>query len=117
MIPLSVLDLSPVLAGVRESHALWHTLELAQAADRLGYRRHWLAEHHSIPSVASTAPEVLIGHVADRTSRIRVGAGGIMLPNHPPLHIAGAHTRFSLPGHATGESHVPAHSITHEPAK
>lgn len=88
MIPLSVLDLSPVLAGVPESYALRHTLELAQAADRLGYRRYWLAEHHSIPSVVSTAPEVLIGHVADRTSRIRVGSGGIMLPNHSPLHIA-----------------------------
>jgi luciferase family oxidoreductase group 1 len=88
MVPLSVLDLSPVLAGVPESHALRHTLELAQAADRLGYRRYWLAEHHSIASVVSTAPEILIGHVADRTARIRVGAGGIMLPNHSPLHIA-----------------------------
>ncbi len=86
--PLSVLDLSPAVAGEGESQAVWRTLDLARHADRLGFRRYWLAEHHSIPSVVSTAPEVLIGHVADRTSRIRVGSGGIMLPNHSPLRVA-----------------------------
>jgi luciferase family oxidoreductase group 1 len=88
LIPLSVLDLSPIAAGSNDSQALNNTLDLARTADRLGYTRYWLAEHHSIPSVASTAPEIMIGHVASVTERIRVGAGGIMLPNHPPLRIA-----------------------------
>jgi luciferase family oxidoreductase group 1 len=88
LIPLSVLDLSPIAAGSKDSSALNNTLDLARTADRLGYTRYWLAEHHSIPSVASTAPEIMIGHVASVTERIRVGAGGIMLPNHPPLRIA-----------------------------
>jgi luciferase family oxidoreductase group 1 len=87
-IPLSVLDLSPISAGSSGAQALRNTLDLAQLADRLGYRRYWLAEHHNIPSVASTAPEVMISHVASLTSRMRVGSGGIMLPNHAPLHVA-----------------------------
>jgi luciferase family oxidoreductase group 1 len=86
--PLSVLDLSPIAAGSKDSEALINTLDLAKAADRLGYARYWLAEHHSIPSVASTAPQIMIGHVASVTNRIRVGAGGIMLPNHAPLRVA-----------------------------
>lgn len=90
LMPLSVLDLSPIVSGSKDSEALTNTLNLAQVADRLGYTRYWLAEHHSIPSVASTAPEIMIGHVASVTSRIRVGAGGIMLPNHAPLRIAEA---------------------------
>ena len=88
LIPLSILDLSPIAAGAKDSQALLNTLDLAKAAERLGYSRYWLAEHHNIPSVASTAPEIMIGHVASVTERIRVGAGGIMLPNHAPLRIA-----------------------------
>jgi len=85
---LSVLDLSPVGSGSDAARALRNTLELARLADRLGYERYWLAEHHNLPSVASPAPEVMIGHVAMETERIRVGAGGIMLPNHAPLKVA-----------------------------
>jgi luciferase family oxidoreductase group 1 len=77
---LSVLDLSPVSSGSNGAQALRNTLEVARLADRLGYERYWLAEHHNLPSVASSAPEVMIGHVASETSSIRVGAGGIMLP-------------------------------------
>src|SRR5271165_827402 len=86
--PLSVLDLSPVASGSSDAQALRNTLDLARLADRLGYVRYWLAEHHNIPSVASTAPEIMIAHVAMVTSRMRVGSGGIMLPNHAPLRIA-----------------------------
>ena len=85
---LSVLDVSPVSAGSNGAQALRNTLDLARLADRLGYERYWLAEHHNLPGVASSAPEVMIGHVASETSRIRVGAGGIMLPNHAPLKVA-----------------------------
>ena len=85
---LSVLDLSPVGSGSTSTNALQNTLELGRLADRLGYSRYWLAEHHNLPSVASSAPEIMIGHVASETSRIRVGAGGIMLPNHAPLKVA-----------------------------
>jgi luciferase family oxidoreductase group 1 len=84
---LSVLDLSPVSSGSNGAQALHNTLELARLTDQLGYERYWLAEHHNLPSVASSAPEVMIGHVASETSRIRVGAGGIMLPNHAPLRV------------------------------
>ena len=85
---LSVLDVSPVSSGSDGARALRNTLELARLTDRLGYERYWLAEHHNLPSVASSAPEVMIGHVANVTERIRVGAGGIMLPNHAPLKVA-----------------------------
>jgi luciferase family oxidoreductase group 1 len=85
---LSVLDLSPVSSGSNGAQALRNTLELARLADRIGYERYWLAEHHNLPSVTSSAPEVMIGHVANETSRIRVGASGIMLPNHAPLRVA-----------------------------
>jgi luciferase family oxidoreductase group 1 len=85
---LSVLDLSPVAAGSGESQALRNTLDLARRVDRLGYKRYWLAEHHNIPSVASSAPEIMIAHVATLTAHLRVGSGGIMLPNHAPLRIA-----------------------------
>ena len=84
---LSVLDLSPVSSGSNGAQALHNTLELARLTDQLGYERYWLAEHHNLLSVASSAPEVMIGHVASETSRIRVGAGGIMLPNHAPLRV------------------------------
>ena len=88
MIPLSVLDLSPVVEGGDVSQSLANTLDLARHAESLGYRRYWLAEHHNMPGIASAATSVVIGHVAAGTSTIRVGAGGIMLPNHAPLVIA-----------------------------
>jgi luciferase family oxidoreductase group 1 len=87
-IAYSVLDLSPIVAGSDAAAALRNTLDLARHAERWGYNRYWLAEHHNIPGVASAATAVVIGHVAGGTSRIRVGAGGIMLPNHAPLVIA-----------------------------
>ena len=84
----SVLDLSPVVAGGTAADALRNSLDLARHAEAWGYRRYWLAEHHGIPGVASAATAVVIGHVAGGTSRIRVGSGGVMLPNHAPLVIA-----------------------------
>src|SRR3954471_10352273 len=88
MVPLSVLDLAPIVAGATAADAFRNTLDLARHAERLGYHRYWLAEHHNMPGVASAATAVVIGHVAAGTSRIRVGAGGVMLPNHAPLVIA-----------------------------
>jgi luciferase family oxidoreductase group 1 len=88
MIPFSVLDLSPIVVGSTAAQSLHNTLDLARHAERWGYRRYWLAEHHSMPGIASAATSVVIGHVAAGTSTIRVGAGGIMLPNHSPLVIA-----------------------------
>jgi luciferase family oxidoreductase group 1 len=84
----SILDLSPVPEGATAADALAHTLDLARHAEGWGYHRYWLAEHHNMPGVASAATSVVIGHVAAGTSSIRVGAGGIMLPNHAPLVIA-----------------------------
>ncbi len=86
--PLSVLDLAPIVEGGDAAQSFRHSLSLAQQAERLGYRRFWLAEHHGMPGIASAATAVLIAHVAAGTERIRVGAGGIMLPNHSPLVIA-----------------------------
>jgi luciferase family oxidoreductase group 1 len=88
MIPLSVLDLSPIVAGGTPSQSFSNSLDLAQRAERLGYHRFWVAEHHGIPGVASAATSVVMAHIAGGTSTIRVGAGGIMLPNHAPLLIA-----------------------------
>lgn len=88
MIPLSVLDLAPIVEGGDAAQSFRRSVELAQHAERLGYRRFWLAEHHGMPGIASAATSVLIGHVAGQTRTIRVGAGGIMLPNHSPLVIA-----------------------------
>ena len=85
---LSVLDLAPVPEGSDAGQALRNSRHLAQAAERLGYTRYWLAEHHNMPGIASAATTVAIGYVAEGTSRIRVGAGGIMLPNHAPLQVA-----------------------------
>ena len=90
MIPFSILDLAPVTEGSDAGQAFRNTLDLAQLGERLGYRRYWLAEHHNMPGIASAATAVLIGHVAGGTSTIRVGAGGIMLPNHAPLQVAEA---------------------------
>src|SRR5471032_1500608 len=88
MIPLSVLDLSPIKQGSDAAAALRESLALARHVEALGYRRYWLAEHHNMPGIASAATAVAISHVAAGTSHIRVGAGGIMLPNHAPLVIA-----------------------------
>lgn len=88
MIPLSVLDLSPIVEGSNASVSLRNSRELAQLTEKLGFHRYWLAEHHGMAGIASAATAVVIGHVAAGTSTIRVGAGGIMLPNHAPLIIA-----------------------------
>jgi len=88
MIPFSVLDLSPICQGATAADAFRNTLDLARAAERLGFIRYWLAEHHNMPGIASAATAVVIGHVAAGTKTIRVGSGGIMLPNHAPLVIA-----------------------------
>jgi luciferase family oxidoreductase group 1 len=88
MIALSVLDLSPILEGGGPSQSFRNSLDLAQHAERRGYKRYWLAEHHGMPGIASAATSILIGHIAGGTTSIRVGAGGIMLPNHSPLVIA-----------------------------
>ncbi len=87
-VPLSVLELSPVARGGTPRDALMGTIELAKHVEALGYNRFWLAEHHNMPGIASSAPAVLIGHVAAATSTMRVGSGGVMLPNHPPLVVA-----------------------------
>ena len=88
MVPFSVLDLSPVVKGGTPAQAFRNTLDLAQHAERWGYTRFWLAEHHNMPGIASAATAVLIAHVAGGTTTIRVGSGGVMLPNHAPLVIA-----------------------------
>jgi luciferase family oxidoreductase group 1 len=88
MIPFSILDLSPVIQGATPADAFRNTLDLAQHAEKWGYHRYWLAEHHNMPGIASAATSIVIAHVAAGTSTIRVGSGGIMLPNHAPLVIA-----------------------------
>jgi luciferase family oxidoreductase group 1 len=88
MPPLSVLDLSPVASGSSGAQALANSLDLARLADRLGYTRYWVAEHHNLPSIASSDPEIMIGQIAGATEHLRVGAGGVMLPNHAPLMVA-----------------------------
>src|SRR3546814_17457612 len=88
MIPYSLLDLAPVTEGSTPREAFANTLDLARHAEALGYHRYWLAEHHNMPGIASAATAVLIGHVAGGTSTIRVGAGGVVLPNHAPLPVA-----------------------------
>ena len=88
IVPLSVLDLSPIVEGGSAAQAFRNTLDLAQHAELWGYRRFWLAEHHNMPGIASAATAVLIGHVGAGTGTIRIGAGGIMLPNHAPLQVA-----------------------------
>ena len=87
-LPFSVLDLAPVPQGTAVGQALHNSLDLARHAEKLGYHRYWLAEHHNMPGIASAATAVVIGHVAAGTSTIRVGSGGVMLPNHSPLVIA-----------------------------
>ena len=88
MIPLSVLDLSVVTTGTRPAQALQNSIDLARHVDGLGFVRYWLAEHHNLASVASPAPDLMIGQIAAVTKNIRVGSGGVMLPNHAPLVVA-----------------------------
>ena len=87
-VPFSVLDLSPIGEGGTPGQALRDTRELAKAVEGLGYHRMWVAEHHNMPGIASSAPAVLLAHLADATSTMRLGSGGVMLPNHPPLVVA-----------------------------
>jgi len=125
MIPLSVLDLAPVVEGGDAAGALRNTLDLARHAERWGYHRFWLAEHHGMPGIASAATAVVIAHVAAGTSTIRVGAGGIMLPNHSPLVIAeqfgtlaALHPgRIDLGlGRAPGSDQIVARALRRDPA-
>jgi luciferase family oxidoreductase group 1 len=88
LVPLSVLDLSPVTTATPASAALRNSIDLALLADQLGYKRYWVAEHHNLANIASSSPEIMIGQIAAATRRIRVGAGGVMLPNHAPLIVA-----------------------------
>ena len=88
MVPLSVLDLSPIVEGGTAAEAFRNSRDLAQHCERWGYRRYWVAEHHNMPGIASAATAVVIAAIGDATSTIRVGAGGIMLPNHAPLQVA-----------------------------
>jgi luciferase family oxidoreductase group 1 len=86
--PLSILDVAPVVSGSNSSQTLRNTIDLARFADLRGYTRYWLAEHHNSPGIASTTPEIMIGQVARETEHMRVGSGGVMLPNHSPLKVA-----------------------------
>src|ERR1700723_4684410 len=88
MVPLSVLDLSPIAEGSDAGQALRNSLDLARHVEALGYRRYWMAEHHNLPGIASAATAGALAHIAAGTNHIRIGAGGIMLPNHAPLVIA-----------------------------
>src|SRR5271169_261791 len=88
MTPLSILDLSPVAAGSTGAQALRNSLDLARLADGLGFVRYWVAEHHNLPAIASSAPDIMIGQIAAVTENMRIGSGGVMLPNHAPLMVA-----------------------------
>jgi luciferase family oxidoreductase group 1 len=120
VVPLSVLDLSPIVEGGTAAEAFRNTLDLAQHAERWAYQRFWVAEHHNMPGIASAATSVLIGHVGAGTKTIRIGAGGIMLPNHAPLQVAEQFgTLESLfpgrvdlgLGRAPGTDHAAAHAL------
>jgi luciferase family oxidoreductase group 1 len=124
-VPLSVLDLATVSAGSTSRDALRNTLDLARHVERLGFHRFWVAEHHNMPGVASSAPAVLIGHVAAATEHLRVGSGGVMLPNHAPLVVAeqfgmleALHPgRIDLGlGRAPGTDPATAHALRRSPA-
>jgi len=124
VVPLSVLDLAPIPLGSTPGDALRNSLDLARHAERLGYRRHWVAEHHNMPGIASAATAVVVGHLAAGTSTIRVGAGGVMLPNHSPLVIAEQFGtlealypgRIDLGlGRAPGTDQLAAHALRRDP--
>jgi luciferase family oxidoreductase group 1 len=121
MTPISILDLAPIVEGGSVAQAFRNSLDLAQHAERWGYHRYWLAEHHNMPAVASAATAVVIAHVAGGTSTIRVGAGGIMLPNHSPLVIAEQFDalfpgRIDLGvGRATGSDQMTALALRRDP--
>lgn len=124
MIPLSVLDLATVASGSTPARALAETTQMAIAAERLGYRRIWVAEHHAMPAVASSAPAVIMAHIATATTTIRIGSGGVMLPNHAPLVIAEQFAtlealhpgRIDLGlGRAPGTDHVTARALRRSP--
>ncbi len=87
-VPFSILDLAPIPAGARPGEALRNSIDLARRAEDWGFHRYWVAEHHNMPGIAASAPAVLIGHLADATESMRIGSGGVMLPNHPPLVVA-----------------------------
>jgi luciferase family oxidoreductase group 1 len=87
-LPLSVLDVAPVTEGATPADALQATRDLARHVDRLGFTRYWMAEHHSMPGIASSSPAVVLAALGAATERIRIGSGGVMLPNHPPLVVA-----------------------------
>ena len=87
-VPLSILDVSPIISGSSSTQALRNTIDLAKFADQRGFTRFWMAEHHNSPGIASTTPDIMIGQVARETEHIRVGSGGVMLPNHSPLKVA-----------------------------
>ncbi|BCU79017.1 LLM class flavin-dependent oxidoreductase [Luteolibacter sp. LG18] len=123
-IPLSVLDLAPICEDGTIADSFRNSLDLAQHVERWGYKRFWLAEHHGIPGVASAATSVLIGHVAQGTTTLRIGSGGIMLPNHPPLVIAEQFGtletlypgRIDLGlGRAPGSDRATAHALGRDP--
>eukprot|EP01035_Chromulina_nebulosa_P053456 gene53456-73073_t len=103
MIPFSILDLSPIVEGASASAALEASRRLAVAAEQLGYKRFWLAEHHGMPGIASAATAVVIGHIGAATRTIRIGSGGIMLPNHAPLVIAEQFGTLEAPVPGRGE--------------
>jgi luciferase family oxidoreductase group 1 len=120
MLPLSVLDLSPVTTSTPGAAALRNSLDLARLTDRLGYTRYWLAEHHNLANIASSAPDIMIGQIAAVTERMRIGSGGVMLPNHAPLMVA---ERFKVLealfpgridlglGRAPGTDHVTSYAL------
>ncbi|BCJ26772.1 FMN-linked alkanal monooxygenase [Actinocatenispora sera] len=119
-VKLSVLDLAPVPDGSTPADALRNSVELVRLAERLGYHRYWVAEHHNMPGIASSSPPVLIGHLASATERIRVGSGGVMLPNHAPLVVAEQFGMLSALhdgridlglGRAPGTDQVTAHAL------
>src|ERR1700721_2052164 len=88
MVPLSVLDLATVASGSSPAQALTETVKMSTVVEQLGFKRLWVAEHHGMPAIASSAPAVLIAHLANATTTLRIGSGGVMLPNHSPLVVA-----------------------------
>src|SRR3979490_671584 len=103
MVPLSILDLSPIVEGGDAGQSLRNSLDLARHVEALGYRRYWMAEHHNLPGIASAATAVALAHIAAGTDHIRIGAGGIMLPNHAPLLLPEQFGAPAAPAPGRGE--------------